>query len=66
MAPLSYTAGQQKLHPIAIEYPMVAAFSPDMKLPWFSCLKCYYDQKITFIFLRISKLCLLNTPQAKL
>ena len=28
-------------------------------------LKWYYDKKITSIFFWISKLCLLNTPQAK-
>ena len=30
-----------------------------------TALKWYYNQKITFIFLRILRLCLRNTPQAK-
>ena len=53
---------RNKFHTISV-YVVVflSLFSDGIK----GILKWYYDQKITFIFLRISKLCLLNTPHAK-
>ena len=48
---------------VSVDYVIrQAKESLDLRLPR---LKRYYDQKNHLFFLRISKLCLLNTPQAK-